>query len=604
MPTFAKVKKIAQNMIDADVNRDRLFAKCDEMFKSQWSLPYPLSGIDYIHKVVSTDPHDVIRAGTRVLATLDPGVKLQPLTEDDQGKAQANRIERALKWHLYNASRRRRASIIRDVVMSSLRYDEICARVMFLPHQKKQGSLSAARARIAERFGPYAVIMYNPRHVHTRYSDLMPEAVLYNSVVPIDEVIDSWGDLAKEVKAKRDEDDARYVTVYDYTDLEERAVWCVATSDPVAAPPDAKDVIQLIESQPHEMSFMPWVCRIGGTTLESDPEHQRIPLLYSVKQSGQWDTLNSLLTLLFSEGIAYASAPRLHIQGPGAEDAEVDYGDVNKPLRTGPNTNVAPLQPPALDQGIASLSEQIRAALSKSTVASILQGGEIPAQTAYATLNLATLTALGTLKPYKELAELAVGDILTQMLLWVEFSGETVKAYDTDSRGFGKMYDISPDDIDPKNLYISVELKPDMPTDRQQRINAAAIAVDKLNYPVEEALQDIGLTDPQSAIRTRMIERLQEYFLQKYIKQDDLQMQMAVQQQAQQQAQAAQQQQAQQQAQQQQPMPGAPPGVEGVGGQGFNPAMGGAPPAEMFPQATREGQTGLTMEGEQTAEVA
>src|SRR3972149_3387823 len=198
MPTFAKVKKIAQNMIDADVNRDRLFAKCDEMFKSQWSLPYPLSGIDYIHKVVSTDPHDVIRAGTRVLATLDPGVKLQPLTEDDQGKAQANRIERALKWHLYNASRRRRASIIRDVVISSLRY--------------------------AEPFGPYAVIMYNPRHVHTRYSDLMPEAVLYNSVVPIDEVIDSWGDLAKEVKAKRDEDEARHVTGYDYTALEAPAV--------------------------------------------------------------------------------------------------------------------------------------------------------------------------------------------------------------------------------------------------------------------------------------------------------------------------------------------------------------------------------------------
>src|SRR3989304_2478765 len=109
--------------------------------------------------------------------------------------------------------------------------------------------------------------MYNPPHVHPRYSDLMPEAVLYNSVGPIDEVIDSWGDLAKEVKAKRDEDDARYVTVYDYTDLEERAVWCVATSDPVAAPPDAKDVIQLIESQPHEMSFMPWVWRIAAPPL-------------------------------------------------------------------------------------------------------------------------------------------------------------------------------------------------------------------------------------------------------------------------------------------------------------------------------------------------
>src|SRR3989304_4470283 len=98
MPTFAKVKKIAQNMIDADVNRDRLFAKCDEMFKSQWSLPYPLSGIDYIHKVFSTRPHDVVRAGPLGLRAPERGAKHRQLGEDDQGKTRANRIERALKW--------------------------------------------------------------------------------------------------------------------------------------------------------------------------------------------------------------------------------------------------------------------------------------------------------------------------------------------------------------------------------------------------------------------------------------------------------------------------------------------------------------------------
>jgi hypothetical protein len=47
------------------------------------------------------------------------------------------------------------------------------------------------------------------------------------------------------------------------------------------------------------------------------------------------------------------------------------------------------------------------------------------------------------------------------------------------------------------------------------------------------------------------------------------------------------------------PLQTNPPGIPGVEGQGVNPAMGGTPPAQTMPMATREQQTGRTAAGEE-----
>src|SRR3990167_1517460 len=99
-----EVQEIAKDMVDTDRYRDALFQKCDEMFRSQWSVPSPLDKLAHIRKVVSTDPHDAIRASTRVLSAVEPVIKLQPLVETLDAKQRANDIERALKWHLMMAS--------------------------------------------------------------------------------------------------------------------------------------------------------------------------------------------------------------------------------------------------------------------------------------------------------------------------------------------------------------------------------------------------------------------------------------------------------------------------------------------------------------------
>ena len=128
-------QNLAQEMVQKDRERDRMLSARDDMWHNRWSLPNEIADLRWVHKVVSTDPHDAIRAGARVLSSVEPRIKLHPTAPNDDTRANADKIERALSWHFRNASRRRRASVVRDVVMSALLYDEVVAQVVYMPHQ-------------------------------------------------------------------------------------------------------------------------------------------------------------------------------------------------------------------------------------------------------------------------------------------------------------------------------------------------------------------------------------------------------------------------------------------------------------------------------------
>jgi hypothetical protein len=181
----------------------------------------------------------------------------------------------------------------------------------------------------------------------------------------------------------------------------------------------------------------------------------------------------------------------------------------------------------------------------------------------------------------------------------------------------GSEYVVAWDEIEPEAIYIKVELTPDVPTDRIQKINAAVLGVEKLGMSKERSMEEIGINDPQAELKQHYMELLTDAHMQNYIlaQQLEVQSQNEIQTQAelmQMQAQLQQAQQAQQfqmeQAQMGMGMKEAqgmmgPQGVPGAGGQGMNPNMGGMPPQMMAPEATREGQTGRTRSGNNVAEV-
>jgi hypothetical protein len=305
----------------------------------------------------------------------------------------------------------------------------------------------------------------------------------------------------------------RYVTLYDYMDLDVRVVWAMPQSngamigDPVGM--EGSGGVEILREK-HDLGFLPWVAKVGGTTLEDDPAHQRIPLLYSVYQAGQWGTQNILETLMASEVIAYASAPRLKVSGP-TDEVEVDYGEPGRTAYVPPGHDLSQLAPPGMDVSLAAIADRVSSRIGKSTVPRVLQSGDFPSGTAFATLNLATQSGIKSLTTYKELAEQALADVFTQMLYWVDHSGEALVAYGKQRDDPGQQFVIEADEVNAKNLFIDVELTADVPTDRMARINAASMAVRELGYSRARALEQIGESDPaviMEEAKAEMIEKV------------------------------------------------------------------------------------------------
>ena len=63
MKDLSHYQSLAQEMVRSDVERDRMLSAMDDMWHNRWSLPSSIADLRWIHKVVSTDPHDALRAG-------------------------------------------------------------------------------------------------------------------------------------------------------------------------------------------------------------------------------------------------------------------------------------------------------------------------------------------------------------------------------------------------------------------------------------------------------------------------------------------------------------------------------------------------------------
>lgn len=496
-------QELAGKMVQRDAEKDRMLAAMEAMWQARWRLPEALADLQWVHKVVSTDPHDALRAGVRALSAAAPRIRAVPVGLGRVPTDGLEQLEHGLGWLYHQANRRRQATVLRDIVLSALMYDEVAVQVVYLPHQieaVRAAGGNTASLEAALRFGEFVVLVRNPRDVHVRYSDWMPEAVLLRQMVPISELAAFWG---QRVTAALGDHDHEYATVYDYTDLQHRVVWAYFHRGPEAVSPSAglegsAQAVEIIR-EAHGLGFLPWVARVGGTTLSREAGHERVPLLYSVYQSGQWETQNILETLLTSEVIAYAAAPRLKVEG-ATDHVEIDYGQPGRMAHVPPGHALESMNPPGMDAGLAQIADRVAQRIDKSTVPRVLQTGDFPAGMAYATLNLATQSGLRSLAPYKELAEQALAGVFGQILDWIALAGRPVLAYRRQRGKVGEQIVLDPALIDPSRVYIEVELSADVPADRAARIEAAATAVRELGYSKTRALEFIGETDPAAIL--------------------------------------------------------------------------------------------------------
>ena len=645
-------RTLAQDMIDADVELRKMQTQMDRMAHIDFQLPEKLRRLEWVRRYISTSPFEALRAATRVLSGYGPNLKVEPITvlnaleentspESETAREKANEWEKALKWQ-YSLSAKRLGMLLSDVNRSALLYDEICGMVIHMPTQLKRIEARGGnpkRYKAAMRFGDFAVIMLNPQTVHVRYSAYMTEAVLIASPMKPQAVVDFWGEKASAIKSKMDEDDApdSYV-VFHYQDYECETAWAVPGSDVThteyvaESPTDKKSVIVILEPQEPQDPFLHTICLRGGTTLDSGPENQRIPLLWPVWKADQWINANVAGTLQQSGAIAEFGKPKIAFSGPGSEEIDYDMTTPGGRIDLQPGHDVRELQANPLDPAMSELLDRREATINNATLARILVTQENQAGEAFASYSLRLNQAAGSLMPWKQLSERWLSMMFTTMLYWVHYTGGKIKGYSKDTETKGMLYEIDGEDIDPEKIYLEVELVADVPSDRLSKTTAAIQQARELKRPAVDILEEMGVMDPEQAIQRYYAEQFTNAAISGKLQLINMENSGEIQRMVEQRAQEMHQQ-MMASFEQMQPPPGgpgsAPPtgpqgfegippemagalggmppnlmggqGIPGVEGQGFNPGVGGAPPAMASPAMnTRETQLGQTRGGENT----
>jgi hypothetical protein len=591
-----KIVEVVQGMVDADKERDRLFAGIDDMIHFRWNLPTAIRNLQWVKKFVTSDPYDAVNSTRKVFASVAPKIKYYPLASTQANKDKANEIERSLSWWLQNASRRGNSKIVDDIVSSAARYDEVTCQVVHLDTQARNTGMSSKSLRQAKRNGPFAVLVRNPRNVHSQFSEWGMERVCEKKVMDTKAILAFWGDKAKKLLPFLNDEKNPCTTsvLVDFWDLEQHAVWVIPGSEETG-----KEPVVIMPPTEHGLDFIPWVVKVGGTNLDESPEYNHNPLLYSAYRTGQWVNRNVIETLVNSEAISHAAAPRLQSNTFDGEGVDIEYGAPDRQVALKVGESAGQMVPPPIDQGLLQIGDRLSAAMSNSSVPRVLQNAEFPSGTSFALMNLATQSAVKSINPVKSLSEGALADICRQMLYWIDYAKVPETAMSERMADEGMRYVVSPDDFDPENCYISVELTADIPTDRLSRMNAAALGVERLGYSREAALEDIGVEDPQNMMRQSFYEGLLQNEIQIAMQNAQMSAQMKWQM-------LQQQMQMQMQAQQEASMQGGTgqlpneqptQGIPGATGQGYNPAMGGTPPAMLEPEGTREMQAGSDNQG-------
>lgn len=575
-----KFVKACDWLIEKDDNRNEMFEGIDDMSHCDWAFPddVPEEISRHVHKVISTDPRDALVTGQRHLASSIPQFSIAHLSADKQHVEDTDMMELAVA-QLYNlASKRKMGGLTDTIAWEAIRYGMVAGQVMFLPREKaarKTFGGDPLGLRLAEHYGPFAVEVYNAKDVHVQYSSWGPEMVLLHKLMRTREVLQTFGNNATEIEKAFEETSCEWCTIFDLHEVGKRSLGVVLHTDEDKED-SPQNAIPIYENADTGLDFLPWFFQLSGTTTESSPEHQIIPMLKPLYDSGAWKTLCILNSLTMTKVIGLHYAATIGIEG-AAEVPEI-VGTLETPIVHIPfGGKLIPIDVRSLDTGMLTLADQMRSSIDKATVPRQIQTGEFPSGTPMGAVSIITETGMQALAPYRNVAAKAIADIAWLMFAHIKAWKKKVLVK---AVGEGNMVTLDPKNFDLDELYIDVSLQPKQPIDIVARLNAAQM-YEQLGGSKRRALEIANEVDPLKSMQERQREELDTLIfggemgnIQAMYQANQQQILMGAEMQMQAMAQQAQ----------------------GAQGQGFNPAEGGTSPVRAG-EPVREEVTGMTQEG-------
>ncbi len=490
-----------------NTDRDKMYEALDSYRHGEWSMDEELLKIDWVSE--SRDPIFAQQTDSAkyILADVSPSISLTPYNPGDDGTDIADRHEKGLRWFLAGASKRRQATVVQDTVASAVDYSEVTAQVMYLPQQIKDVKAAggnATRYEAMQRQGPFATIFHNPKTVHARYSDMGAEEVLLVTEEDPHNIIDLWGKKADKLKKKLKDSEGRVEPAIkkDYTSYDWRCVWVEWGGEDYE-----------IERKKWPWPFLGWTCRYGGTSLEDRGDFQRKPILANAYHFDLVDDINTVRSMRHSEMIRTTSRARDVFQSDTRTSPDIDASSGDLYVHIDTEEMIIPQPQNVPDPAMSELYAELRGDFQKSGLSDMLLGSDVPTGAAFASINIVSESAMKVLRSPQALAQNALADILETMLLYIHYTDSEEIAYGTGKTDRGEQYLIKGSEIDPKNLYVSVKLEADLPTDHQAKTVTGRAQIDAGINSREGVMEDTGIKNTSERMEQIAKERLEETML-------------------------------------------------------------------------------------------
>ncbi len=598
MRKLSYYQDFTKEAIDEYSERNELRDEIEKLATADYELPAEITEVVAgIRTVKSTDAGDAVTAGRKVIAGANVKIEVIPPAPASGMNGQlASDIDTALTWHWNMMNRRGVNPPLARLAESAIMFSAVAFQVEKLSRKFREETGNRKRAIL--RGCDYALVFHDVRDVFPEVSPyLSPERVVLRQNTTLADAINKYG---REVCAKLIEDKDKNitqkkqdVTLYDYQDYEERAIFAGLGAN---ADPGGCGVMLLQEE--NNLPFLNWVYREFGH-----------PLLELLADSGENDVYNIIQSLKLYEAIALAGQPRKWTETTDGRDVEIDYSDIGGKMSVRTGEAVHDMPPAQGDSKTENEIQRYKAKIAQTTqISQALTALDQFSGNAFSTINAMREVGVASLSDPMKIVKFALEDMFYLMLEWQKFDKKPLHGYVAETTDklepmltAGAQVDVDMSKIEPSDFIISVSLTPDPSVDKQGRMNQAQLAGQVLHLDHKKQWEIAGIEGAEQSHMDWKDEQVQLAEViataearkilitgaaQLEIEKTKMQMQLEFQQQM-----------AQQQPQPQaQPQPGRFPAAQGV-----DQRAGGSSAMQSNPQATREAMTGRDQRGAEVA---
>ena len=566
---FKNAKDHGEELYATHSSARAIHKKIDEMINMKWSGQ---PDVQNVKVTISPSVRNQFMGAVRILTSTDPQINVPHDKNSAQSIAMAENIEKICKAVWYHSGRLLQKPVHYDLTNALLRYGQFHLAVTdttdLLEHYRNGMTNKATLARY-ERIAKYTPFLFTPIDPKTgsaQFDAYGLTAYYRRTETTYGNIRSMFGDRESYATKKATE----VVTYKEYWSLEHHFTWI-----------DAEDIpfIGADNNGEHGLPIIPIVVQSAeGVAFEKDPELKSQSFLYGVQKSEMWERLNLINTLNFTNLFAYAMQPAF-VHEKGEQDSEIvpDFSVAGGVLHLNPGDKFGPMKREVINQDIMFSKQMLDQQIEESTMYKQALGGGDPGNAAFSTIALLSQSGRLPLIAPQRCGGAGIGQAFETMFALMK-DNPTKRTYLSEHG----LEQIKTAEI-PDDLIIDVKLEADLPQDKLQMANVAAIMKQNSFVSdewIRENILGIGQSDDMTKkiVEERFADmRIEEYFTGAMRQEIELQIQ---QQMAQQMAQ-------QQQMMQQPPMPqgmpqgampqGMPPGGMPQDIQ-FDPAMGGMPP--------------------------